>query len=78
MLLSKAERRGPDWVNHLRRRGNGTIDAVTNKTARGETYMKIARVMQRIFRPLYALGKPGMLKIKWVVKVPSRFKKSGI
>ena len=78
MLVTKAEKRGPDWVNHLRRRGNGTINLITKKTAHGEKYIKIARVMQRIFRPIYALGKPGMLRIKWVVKIPSRFKKTGI
>ena len=29
MLVAKAANRGPDWVNHLRRRGNGTINVVT-------------------------------------------------
>jgi hypothetical protein len=74
MLIKKAEKRGADWVNHLRRRGNGTINAVTNKTAHGESFIKIARIMQRIFRPIYAPGKPGMMGLKWVVKIPKRFK----
>ena len=78
MLITKAENRGPDWVNHLRRRGNGTINLITKKTAHGERYIRLARIMQRIFRPIYAIGKPGMLRIKWVVKIPSRFKKTGI
>ncbi|MBO4700480.1 MAG: glycosyltransferase family 2 protein [Alphaproteobacteria bacterium] len=78
MLLTKAIKRGPDWVNHLRRRGNGTINLVTKKCAHGEIYIKIARGIQRIFRPIYALDKPGMLGIKWVVKIPSRFKKTGV
>lgn len=78
MLISKAANRGPDWVNHLRRRGNGTINIVSRSIPRGETYIKIARIMQRIFRPIYALDKPGMLGIKWVIKIPSHFKKSGI
>lgn len=78
MLVTKAEKRGPDWVNHLRRRGNGTINLVTKKIAHGEWHIKVARIMQRIFRPIYAIGKPGMLRIKWVVKIPSRFKKTGI
>lgn len=78
MLITKATSRGPDWVNHLRRRGNGTINLITQKTAHSERHMKIARTMQRIFRPIYAIGKPGMLGIKWVVKIPTRFKKSGI
>lgn len=78
MLVAKAESRGPDWVNHLRRRGNGTINDVTNRRAHGERWLKIARIMQRIFRPIYAWDKPGMLGIKRVVKIPKRFIKSGV
>ncbi|MBO4583243.1 MAG: glycosyltransferase family 2 protein [Alphaproteobacteria bacterium] len=78
MLVKKAVKRGPDWVNHLRRRGNGTINIITKKNAHGTGYIKIARTMQRIFRPIYAPGKPGMLGIKWVVKIPQQFKKTGI
>ncbi len=78
MLLAKAAARGADWVNHLRRRGNGTINDVSQRRARGEKWMQVARVMQRIFRPIYALDKPGMLGIKRVVKIPGRFQKSGI
>lgn len=78
MLIQKAEKRGPDWVNHLRRRGNGTINLVTNKRAHGETFVKFARGIQRVFRPIYAFDKPGMLGLKWVVKIPSRFKKTGV
>ncbi len=76
MLIKKAEKRGADWVNHLRRRGNGTINAITNKTAHGESFIKIARFMQRIFRPIYAPGKPGMMGLKWVIKIPKHFKKT--
>ena len=78
MLVSKAAARGPDWVNHLRRRGNGTINDITNRPAHGEKWLKIARVMQRIFRPIYAWDKPGMLGIKRIVKIPERFQKSGV
>ena len=78
MLIQKAKKRGPDWLNHLRRRGNGTINMVTKKRAHGESYIKIARIIQRIFRPIYALDKPGMIGIKWVVEIPSRFKKTGV
>lgn len=78
MLVAKAASRGPDWVNHLKRRGNGTINDVTNRPAHGEKWLKIARIMQRIFRPIYAWDKPGMLGIKRVVKIPNRFIKSGV
>ena len=78
MLVAKAASRGPDWVNHLKRRGNGTINDVTNRPAHGEKWLKISRIMQRIFRPIYAWDKPGMLGIKRVVKIPNRFQKSGV
>lgn len=78
MLITKAKSRGTDWVNHLRRRGNGTINAVTKLSPRPEKYMRLARAMQRIFRPIYAFDKPGMLGLKRVVKLPKRFIKSGI
>ena len=78
MLEHKAAKRGTDWLNHLCRRGNGTINAVSNLPAHGEQWLKIAPIMQQIFRPIYAFDKPGMLGIKRVVKIPNRFKKSGI
>ena len=78
MLVTKAKKRGADWVNHLQRRGNGTINMVTHKKPRTETYLNKARKMQHIFRPIYALDKPGMLGLKRVVKIPKRFIKSGV
>lgn len=78
MLEQKAAARGDDWLNHLRRRGNGTINAVTTLPARDEKWLRRARILQTFARPIYALDKPGMFGLKRVVKIPSRFKKSGI
>ena len=78
MLEQKATARGADWLAHLRRRGNGTINAVTQLPAQNEKWLRRARILQTIARPIYALDKPGMLGIKRVVKIPTRFKKSGI
>ena len=78
MLEQKAAARGADWLAHLHRRGNGTINAVTTLPAQNEKWLRRARILQTIARPIYALDKPGMLGIKRVVKIPSRFKKSGI
>ncbi len=78
MLIAKAAKRGEDWVNHLKRRGNGTINDVTNRPARGERWIKIARNIQRFIRAPYAINKPNMLGLKVVVKIPERFKKSKI
>ncbi|MBO8424938.1 MAG: glycosyltransferase family 2 protein [Proteobacteria bacterium] len=78
MLLDKAKSRGPDWLNHLHRRGNGTINAVSTLPAHGEEWLTRARILQTFARPIYALDKPGMFGIKRVVKIPDRFKKSHI
>ena len=78
MLERKAAARGADWLNHLRRRGNGTINAVTNSKIKSSKWLRIARISQTYMRPIYALRKPAMLGLKPVVKIPARFKKSGI
>ena len=78
MLIDKAKKRGPDWVNHLKRRGNGTINRVTKSKPHNEKWLKIARILQTYCRPIYALRKPAMLGLKLVVKIPTRFKKSRI
>lgn len=78
MLLDKAAARGPDWVNHLRRRGNGTIDAATHLTAHGENWIRRARKIQTFARPIYAFDKPGMFGLRRVVKIPARLKKSNV
>jgi len=78
MLEQKAKKRGTDWLNHLKRRGNGTINTITKSKAHDEKWLKIARMLQTFCRPVYALRKPAMLGLKPVVKIPTRFKKSGI
>ena len=78
MLETKAAARGADWLNHLRRRGNGTINDVTNRPARSEFWIKLARKIQTYIRAPYAINKPNMLGFKIVVKIPERFKKSGV
>lgn len=78
MLIAKAANRGPDWVNHLKRRGNGTINDVSNRPAHSEIWLKIARFIQTYIRAPYALNKPNMLGLKRIVKIPERFKETNI
>jgi hypothetical protein len=78
MLEEKAQKRGSDWLKHLKRRGNGTINTVTKSKAKFEKWLSIARFLQTYIRPIYALRKPAMLGLRIVVKIPIRFKKSGI
>ena len=42
MLEQKAKKRGQDWLKHLKRRGNGTINTITRKKAKSEKWLKIA------------------------------------
>ncbi len=78
MLEQKAKNRGADWLKHLKRRGNGTINTITHKKPKSEKWLRIARIIQTYCRPIYALRKPAMMGLKIVVKIPTRFKKSGI
>ena len=78
MLEKKKKKRGSDWLKHLKRRGNGTINIITRKKPKSERWLRIARILQTYCRPIYALRKPAMLGLKPVVKIPTRFKKSGI
>ena len=78
MLINKAKKRGSDWVNHLKRRGNGTINIITKSKPKSEKWLSVARILQTYCRPIYALRKPAMFGLKPVIKIPNRFKKSGI
>jgi len=78
MLQQKAKKRGQDWLNHLKRRGNGTINCVTTHKPHDEKWLKIGMFLQTFIRPIYALRKPAMLGIKCVIKIPTRFKETGI
>ena len=78
MLEEKAKKRGTDWLKHLKRRGNGTINTITKSKPKSDKWLRIARTLQTYCRPIYALRKPAMLGLKIVVKIPARFKKSGI
>ncbi len=61
------------WESHLKRRAK-TIYYTSNKTAiNGDNMFKIARIIQTIFRPIFALNKPYM-PFKRVILIPSRFK----
>ena len=63
------------WERHLRKRSR-TVRQVSGLPARSfDTWTRIARVLQAVFRPPYAWNKPGMLGLKIVVRIPDRFQK---
>lgn len=62
------------WKGHLGRR-HELFDLILNNPAvDGDGFFMKARRRQRLFRPIYALNKPGMLKEKPIILIPDRFK----
>jgi hypothetical protein len=62
------------WQGHLDRRFE-LFDLITKKTpVDGDGFFKQARRRQSLFRPLFALNKPGMLSEKPVIRIPERFR----
>ncbi|MBO4370899.1 MAG: glycosyltransferase family 2 protein [Paludibacteraceae bacterium] len=71
--FSDADRMAAGWGRHIAKRTR-TIRQVTSLKARNaDRYMPIARFIQTWFRPFYAINKPAMAGIKWVVRIPDRF-----
>lgn len=61
------------WGKHMRKRSR-TIRLVSSLPAREfDRWTRIARRLQALLRPPYAWNKPGMLGLKWVVRIPERF-----
>ena len=72
------DRMASGWERHMKKRAR-TITTVTEKKAlEGEKILLLARIMQTVFRPVYALNKPSMGPFKWVVKIPEKFKRTMI
>lgn len=62
------------WEGHLDRRYE-LFTLIREKTAiDGDTFFKQARRRESLFRPLFALNKPGMLFEKPVIRIPERFR----
>ncbi len=67
------DRLAQGWGKHMEKRSR-TIRLVTDKKARNfEKWTKIARRIQTLCRPPYALNKPAMFEAKIIVRIPERF-----
>lgn len=62
------------WQGHLGRRYQLFNLILNSKPVEGDKFFSKARIRQSIFRPLYAINKPGILKEKPIVQIPERFK----
>jgi hypothetical protein len=64
---------------HFRRARFSVIDFVTKlKSFDGDRVFEPARLIQTCFRPVYAWNKPNMLGLRWVVRIPERFRYIGL
>ncbi|GHS98934.1 hypothetical protein FACS189421_08430 [Bacteroidia bacterium] len=62
---------------HFKRARLRIVTDVTMRRARdGDRVFWMARLIQRVCRPIYAWNKPSMCGMRWVVKLPERFKKA--
>lgn len=62
------------WQGHLDRR-LFLFELIRNgKALDGDSFFPKARFRQSLFRPVYAINKPGVLRERPIVKIPERFK----
>jgi hypothetical protein len=61
-------------IGHLKKRIKVIEDISNGHCFDGDKVFGFARIIQTIFRPVYAWNKPGMLGMRWIVKIPERFK----
>lgn len=60
---------------HYKRARFRVIDCISKgKIKDGDKLFAKARIIQTCFRPFFAWNKPSMLGIRWIVKLPKRFK----
>lgn len=72
--LTEGERPAEGWEAHLKRRAR-TIYIISQSTPKAwEQTTRRARRVQTIFRQPYAWNKPTMLRQRWVVEIPERFR----
>ena len=65
-------------IKHLKKRIQ-VIEDVTNKNfLDGDNVFDRARMIQTVCRKIYAWNKPSMMGMRWIVKIPERFKEIGI
>lgn len=70
------DRIGAGWGRHIARRAK-TIYMVSDAKAdikSGDRYLQLARKVQTLLRPIYALNKPSMGHWKLLIKIPERFR----
>ncbi len=72
--ISDQELNKSGWSGHFNRRYQLFDLILKKKPISGNDFFGTARKRQTLFRPLFAINKPGMLKEKPVVEIPERFR----
>lgn len=62
------------WEGHFKRRFRLFELIKSRKVKNADRFFPVARCRQTLFRPIYALNKPGMLWEKPVISIPERFR----
>lgn len=68
-------RRADGWTKHLAKRSKTIRLCSERKAHKWECAVPVARIVQTLFRPPYALNKPSMLEQVVIVRIPERFGK---
>lgn len=72
--LSDKDRTSQGWQSHIRKRSR-TIRLVNSLPVRSfDKWTSIARRIETLVRPPYAWNKPGLLGLRIVIEIPSRFR----
>ena len=72
--IEKSELNKSGWSGHFNRRFALFNLILMKKAIPGDEFFPTARRRQSLFRPIFAMNKPGMLREKPVIKIPDRFK----
>lgn len=73
--ISADESRSADgWARHQQKRQRAIERISRVKARRWDTSVRVARLMQTVCRPLFALNKPTTYGLKMVAEIPQRFR----
>lgn len=72
--IEQSELKKSGWSGHFNRRFKLFNLIANQKAIPGDDFFASARKRQSLYRPIFAINKPGMLKEKPVIKIPERFK----
>jgi hypothetical protein len=72
--IEQSELKKSGWSGHFNRRFQLFNLIAKQKVIPGDDFFATARKRQSLFRPIFALNKPGMLREKPIIEIPHRFK----